>query len=304
MSPSTDPSADRSMFKAATAWLIVVLVACGAVWIWSTLALRRQVASDAEFYRLHVAPGLTHPNREWDAKKATPGERKQAMDAWIKAAQETSAHLEQMLRRKEQQHHLREIRTLSELSAIGAVVLWSLTRLLLRWREHRGWVAADRPPVPGAGTAVRGLAEEGRIFEAREGGRSPRRIEIDAPAGRIRFHGFSFVTSFWRNPAQTRVELDCSGLLIVTIYSHRTGRGLRLRTSRGVVNVPESLQPFDKLAQLLFDIAELNRADRAKFRALLAQEPKVKVPLTGWLAFLAALGAVAGIAWWLWSLGG
>ena len=70
---------------------------------------------------------------------------------------------------------------------------------------------------------------------------------------------------------------------------------LEVRTTKGKVIVSDYIQPFDRLAQILSDAAELSRSSPEGYRQALAQEPVVHTPWYGWAIIAVALAVVGYI---------
>ncbi len=77
---------------------------------------------------------------------------------------------------------------------------------------------------------------------------------------------------------------------------------LYLRTTAGKVTIPDTVQPFQPLAAVILDAAEVNRKNPTAFAAALAREPQIKIPWFGWLILALGLALVAGLSALIWNL--
>ncbi len=179
-----------------------------------------------------------------------------------------------------------------------ATVALSLLRLVDEQRKRLHAQAANRPADIGAGLLVSKLVQSQKSLRAQgPGGTENKAIEIDGQRAVVRFHNCAFIHAFVGNPTQTRVELPFSGILSAVVETNRYTHSLVVRTAQGQVVLPGDLQPFQEVADLLADIAELNRTKPGDYAAALAQEPKIKTAWYGWLILAAAVGAVIYCGW-------
>lgn len=153
--------------------------------------------------------------------------------------------------------------------------------------------AEDRPADQGAGVFVNELVKsKGSFRAAGSGGAGEPVIEIDGGRAIVTFYNCTFVRQFVGNPEQARMELPFSAILSAYVGEGRYREFLTVRTTQGRVSVSDNVKPFEDLADLLADIAELNRTSPAAYAAALAQEPKIKTAWYGWVILASAVGAV------------
>ena len=173
-----------------------------------------------------------------------------------------------------------------------------LLRIVDGQRKRLHAQAADRPADVGAGTLVNELVRSKKILRAQgSGGAGEQAIEIDGQRAVVTFHHCAFIRAFVGNPTQTRTELPFSGVLSAVVETNKYTQAIVVRTTQGQVLLPGGLQPFQEAADLLADIAELNRASPAAYAAALAQEPKIKTAWYGWLILAAGVGAAIYCGW-------
>lgn len=126
-------------------------------------------------------------------------------------------------------------------------------------------------------------------------------LTFDATRKIVVFENGKFLTQFFPAPPRSREEIPFEEIL-ACYFSPSEDRGqsrLRLKTVRGLTDVPGRISNFDAVRALFESIVTLNLADSEQHRIYLQRIPKIKVPWYGWLIIAAPIGAVVWLIWWM-----
>lgn len=266
---------------------VICLATLGGFWVWAYVVDRRDRADDQVFYARTVVPQLE------SGKSFAPG-----------------VPMEQWLERTRRRNENAMFRTNLFFAAIGLTLVWTIAvqiRSEVFWKKRN---ARTRAADANAGWAISEVqGREGRQLVARtRKGRlrflpySEREVEVNFAKATATFRGFQFVTSFIGNKPIREITLQFADILGGRIWTNHGRFSLYLRTTAGKVTIPDTVQPFQPLAAVLLDAAEVNRKNPTAFAAALAREPRIRTPWYGWLIFTLALAVVAGLAIFLWNL--
>ncbi len=193
--------------------------------------------------------------------------------------------------------------------AIGVTILWTLAMLIkneIFWRKRN---ASTRSADVNAGWAISEVQSHDGQLIARTSKRGlhflphpKREVEVNFSTRTVTFRGFRFITSFIGNKTLPELTLSFTDILGGRIWANHGQFSLILRTTAGSVTIPDAVQPFQPLAAVLLDAAEVNRKNPTAFATALAREPQIRTPWYGWLFLALGLIAVAGLATLLWNL--
>ena len=217
--------------------------------------------------------------------------------------------MEQWLERARRRNENALLRMNLFFAAVGLTMAWTIATLI---RNEIFWKKRNAPTRAADANAGRAISEvrsrEGQLVaRTRKGGLHflpypDREVEVNLGKGVITFRGFRFVTSFIGNKTIRELTLPFSDILGGRIWKNHGQFSLYLRTTAGKVTIPDTVQPFQPLAAVLLDAAEVNRKNPTAFAAALAREPQIKTPWYGWLIIALALAVVGGLAIFLWNL--
>jgi hypothetical protein len=266
---------------------VICLALLGGAWLWTYVVDLRDRADDRAFYKQAVAPQVK------SGKGFEPG-----------------GPMEQWLERTHRRNDNAALRMNLFFGAIGLTFVWTIAGLIRNEAFWKGRNAPARSADANAGWAVSEVqAREGErlIARTRKGGfhflpYPDREVQVNFAKRTVTFRGFRFVTSFIGNKPVRELTLAFADILGGRIWTNHGQFSLSLRTTAGKVTIPDSVQPFQALAAVLLDAAEINRKNPTAFAASLAREPQIKTPWYGWMLVLLALAGVAGLAIFLWNL--
>ena len=186
--------------------------------------------------------------------------------------------------------------------AMGLTMLWTIATVIkneIFWKKRK---APTRSADANAGWAISEVQSRDGQLVARTSKRGlhflpypEREVEVNFPKRTVTFRGFRFITSFIGNKPLRELTLPFADILGGRIWANHGQFSLTLRTTSGKVTSPDMVQPFQPLAAVLLDAAEVNRKNPTAFAAALAQEPQIRTPWYGWLILALALAAVAGL---------
>lgn len=278
----------------------VILIAFASVWILAMVMLRREIAADSVFYAQQVAPYFEATKRQTNAFHQALQDRREGKQVPLPLLQPLStAPFDEWVKRLDRRYHYISIRDVGQIGFMGTAALWVLATLIQVDVRRRRWESPGRPAVSNAGKLIGDLVQSGGVFIAKAAnGAGASEVEIDGGRARVIFRHFAFISAFVGNPTR-----DCTKVLFTDLIagslSYSKGRSfLRLRTTHGKVVISDSVQPFQKLADLLLDTVELNRTSPDQYRATLAHEPQIRIPWYGWMIIATALAVIAMASWW------
>lgn len=264
----------------------ICLAAIAGSWGLVYIAELRQRADDDAFYARNVAP-------HFKSGKALGSQG--PMEEWLARTRRRSDHT--MLRMN------------LLFAAMGLTTVWTIAMLIRSeafWRKRN---SPTRSADPNAGRAIREVQGREGLLIAQTSKTGlhflpfpERAVEVNFAQRTATFRGFRFITSFVGNKPLRELTLPFAEILGGRIWVHHGRSSLHLRTTAGKVTIPETVQPFQPLAAVLLDAAEMNRKDPTAFAATLAREPQIKLPWYGWLILALALALIAGLAALLWNL--
>lgn len=123
-------------------------------------------------------------------------------------------------------------------------------------------------------------------------------LEIDGDEQVLLLRNFRFTSRFLPEKPRPVERIPFAHILeAIPMEVTRGVRGLALRTSKGQVIVSEDMEQFDLIATTLAEVAQAARADEKGFAAGIAQEPKIRTPLYGWLILATAIAVVVFLGW-------
>jgi len=193
--------------------------------------------------------------------------------------------------------------------AMGLTLAWTIATLIkteIFWKKRN---SPTRSADVNAGGAISEVQSRDEHLVARTSKRGlhflpypAREVEVNFRKETVTFRGFKFITSFIGNKPLRELILPFTDILGGRIWANHGQFSLYLRTTAGKVTIPDTVQPFQPVAAVLLDAAEVNRKNPTAFAAALAREPQIRTPWYGWLILALALAAVAGLAAILWNL--
>lgn len=265
---------------------VLCLAAIGGSWGFAYIADLLQRADDDAFYAQNVAPHFKSGN-----------------------AFAPQGPLDQWLERTRRRNDNAMLRMNLLFSLMGLTMVWTIATLIKTeafWRKRNSPL---RSADTNAGWAIREVQECHGQFIAQTSKRGlhflpfpERAVEVNFPKRTVTFRGFRFITSFIANRPLRELTLPFADILGGRVWTNHGRSSLHLRTTAGKVTISDAVQPFQPLAAVLLDAAEVNRKDPAAFAAALAREPQIKVPWYGWLILASALAFVACLSALLWNL--
>lgn len=266
---------------------VIGLAILGGSWVWAYVVDLRYRSDDRVFHERTLVPQL----------KAGSGFGR-------------GEPIEQWLERSRRRHENAALRMNLFFGAIGLTMVWTIIALV---GNEAFWKRRNAPARSADANAGRAISEvqgrEGRqmIARTRKGGfhflpHPEREVEVNFAKGVVTFRGFRFVTSFIGNKPVSELTLPFAGIIGGRIWTNHGQFTLSLRTTAGKATIPDTVQPFEPLAAVLLDAAEVNRKNPAAFAAALAREPQIKTPWYGWVILTLALVVIGGLAVLLWNL--
>lgn len=264
--------------------LLVGLVSIGISWTVLYVLDRQARAQDKAFYDQKVAPSL----KQLDAFDTT------VLDEWLE--------------RQSQRYAYQAARWNLVFGGVALFFIWALASGVQIERYWRRRNSPERPADPNAGSVVQALRQDGGVLDASSPGAllqratAPQRIVVQVREETVTFHGFRFVKAFAGNRRVAELTLPFAELLGGRLLVGSRRRGLRLRTTAGIVTITDRVQPFDPLVAVLLDAAEVNRTLPARYASALAREPRISTPWWGWVLVVLALAGVGALGVVLWRL--
>ena len=187
-----------------------------------------------------------------------------------------------------------------KIGILFAFVAWGVLGVFQGIIARKNWESSSRPPNPEAGKIIGDFISSDEILFARteEGGVDSPEVEVDGRRRIVVFRNLPFVTSFVGNSKCDRKEIPFSELIVGTVHLNKGQSFLQLRTAQGKVAISDRIKPFQRLASLLQDAAELNRTFPDRFKDALSKEPRVRTPWYGWAIIAAAIASAGAAFWW------
>ena len=217
--------------------------------------------------------------------------------------------MEQWLERSRRRNDNSMLRLNLFFGAMALTMLWTIATLIKNevfWKKRN---APTRSADPNAGWAISEVQSRDGQLVARTSKKGlhflpypERAVEVNFSKRTVTFRGFRFITSFIGDKTLRELTMPFADILGGRIWADHGQFSLYLRTTAGKVTIPDTVQPFQPLAAVLLDTAEVNRKNPTAFSAALAREPQIKTPWYGWLILALALAVVAGLSVLLWNL--
>jgi hypothetical protein len=276
---------------------VVILIAFAGVWIWATVILQREIAENKAFYAQKVAPSFEAEKRQEEAFEQALHDHHEIKEVPIPTL--SNAPFDEWMQRLSRRDHYISIREYAYLGFIWTTLVFVIAAQIQAVVRRRRQEAPERPAAPDAGKLIGEWMQTGKAFVAKtEDDGTSEKVEVDTARAVVVFWHFAFITSFARNPMRDRTEVHFTDLIAGSLYYNKGRSLLILRTTYGKVTINDNVRPFRALADLLLDIAELNRTAPDQYRAILAREPQVRTPWYGWLIIAAAVAGVVAVFWW------
>lgn len=282
-------------------YLASLAVCCG-VWVWTAIELHQREKEDQEFYDTVVAPEI---ERVRAPTRTSDGVDKQEATGRLAPFQPSGMLrqeiMEEHLRRHQHRFDLHFRKNNALVAASFCTVVFVFGTMIQSARRKKRWEAPERPAANEISSGLLALLESKGRLVAKARGKSKRAMEVEIDAARltVTFRHFAFIDSFARNPVRAVTEVPFSDLLVGTVEpGSRSGHlHLSLRTTRGRVFIPDTVEPFGTVADYLIGLAELNRANPDAYREALSREPVIRTPWWGWLTLAGGVGFIAWLGW-------
>ena len=136
------------------------------------------------------------------------------------------------------------------------------------------------------------------VFTPTRKASSPAVLTVDTDRKMLRFENFLFMATFLPEPPRAMEEVAFEQVLGSDYQAAGGGSAsLLVRTTKGTVMIPETVDNFEQVRAILASLVEINRSNPTAYQKRLDEEPQIRTAWYGWVILLGSFGAVGYLMW-------